>query len=43
MPTFEDGQNAVAQGNLQGARLIFEAILQENPRSEEAWLGWPKY
>ncbi len=39
MPTLEDGRNAIAQGNLQQARLIFEAILQENPRSEEAWLG----
>jgi thioredoxin-like negative regulator of GroEL len=39
MPTLQDGQNAIAQGNLQGARLIFEAILQENPRSEDAWLG----
>jgi len=39
MPTLEDGKTAIAQGNLQGARLIFEAILQENPRSEEAWLG----
>jgi hypothetical protein len=39
MPTIEDGRNAAAQGNLQQARLIFEAILQENPRSEDAWLG----
>lgn len=39
MPTLEDGKNAVAQGNLQQARLIFEAILQDNPRSEDAWLG----
>ena len=39
MPTLQDGQTAIAQGNLQGARLIFEAILQENSRSEEAWLG----
>lgn len=39
MPTIEDGQQAVEQGNLQQARLIFEAILQETPRSEEAWLG----
>jgi len=39
MPTIEDGRQAVEQGNLQQARLIFEAILQENRRSEEAWLG----
>lgn len=39
MPTLEDGRKAVEQGNLQQARLIFEAILQETPRSEEAWLG----
>jgi thioredoxin-like negative regulator of GroEL len=39
MPTVEDGRHAINQGNLQHARLIFEAILQENPRSAEAWLG----
>lgn len=39
MPTLDDGRNAIEQGNLQQARLIFEAILQETPRSEEAWLG----
>ena len=39
MPTIEDGRNAATRGNLQQARLIFEAILQENPRSEDAWLG----
>ena len=39
MPTLEDGRVAVEQGNLQQARLIFEAILQETPRSEEAWMG----
>jgi hypothetical protein len=39
MPTLEDGRAAVEQGNLQQARLIFEAILQETPRSEEAWMG----
>jgi hypothetical protein len=39
MPTLDDGRKAVEQGNLQQARLIFEAILQETPRSEEAWLG----
>ncbi len=39
MPTLDDGRNAINQGNLQQARLIFEAILQENPRSEDAWLG----
>jgi hypothetical protein len=39
MPTIEDGRNAIAEGNLQQARLIFEAILQENPRTEDAWLA----
>jgi thioredoxin-like negative regulator of GroEL len=39
MPTLDDGRNAINQGNLQQARLIYEAILQENPRAEEAWLG----
>ncbi|MEW5958965.1 MAG: tetratricopeptide repeat protein [Chloroflexota bacterium] len=39
MPTLQDGQNAIAQGNLQQARLIFEALLQENTRNEQAWLG----
>ncbi len=39
MPTLQDGKSAIEQGNLQQARLIFQAILQENPRSEEAWLG----
>ena len=39
MPTIQDGKEAVEQGNLQQARLIFEAILQETPRNEEAWLG----
>lgn len=39
MPTIQDGKDAIAQGNPQQARLIFEAILQETPRSEDAWLG----
>jgi hypothetical protein len=39
MPTLDDGRRAIEEGNLQQARLIFEAILQETPRSEEAWLG----
>lgn len=39
MPTIQDGRQAVDEGNLQQARLIFEAILQETPRSEDAWLG----
>jgi hypothetical protein len=39
MPTLDDGRDAINQGNLQQARLIYEAILQENPRSEDAWLG----
>jgi hypothetical protein len=39
MPTLDDGRIAIDQGNLQQARLIYEAILQENPRSEDAWLG----
>ena len=37
MPTLQDGQDALVRGNMQQARLIFEAILQENPRDEEAW------
>jgi hypothetical protein len=39
MPTIDDGRNALETGNLQQARLIFEAILQENPRDQQAWLG----
>src|SRR5262245_18990009 len=39
MPTLDDGRAAIEQGNFQQARLIFEAILQETPRSEEAWMG----
>ncbi len=39
MPTLEDASNAITRGNLQQARLIYEALLQENPRNEEAWLG----
>ena len=39
MPTIQDGHQAIEQGNMQQARLIFEAILQETPRSEEAWMG----
>jgi thioredoxin-like negative regulator of GroEL len=39
MPTLQDGKNAIDRGNLQQARLIFEAILQETPRSVDAWLG----
>jgi thioredoxin-like negative regulator of GroEL len=39
MPTIEDGRSALEAGNLQQARLIYETILQETPRNEEAWLG----
>lgn len=39
MPTIQDGRNAIEEGNLQQARLIFQAILQESPRNEDAWLG----
>lgn len=39
MPTIDDGRHAIEQGNPQQARLIFEAILQENKRNEDAWLG----
>ena len=39
MPTIEDGRRAIEEGNPQQARLIFEAILQDNKRDEEAWLG----
>lgn len=39
MPTLQDAQGAVDQGNLDAARLIYEAILQENPRDPDAWVG----
>ncbi|RMF01856.1 MAG: hypothetical protein D6768_09660 [Chloroflexi bacterium] len=39
MPTIDDGRRAIEEGNPQQARLIFEAILQENKRDEDAWLG----
>jgi thioredoxin-like negative regulator of GroEL len=39
MPTIKDGRRAIEEGNPQQARLIFEAILQDNKRDEEAWLG----
>lgn len=39
MPTLQDARSAVEQGNLDQARLIYQALLQENSRSEEAWLG----
>ena len=39
MPTIQDGREAIEQGNMQQARLIFEAILQEDKRDQEAWLG----
>ena len=39
MPTIEDGRRAIEEGNPQQARLIFEAILQDNKRDEEAWMG----
>lgn len=39
MPTIDDGRKAIEEGNPQQARLIFEAILQENKRNEDAWLG----
>ena len=39
MQTIRDCKQSIEQGNLQQARLIFEAILQETPRSPEAWLG----
>ncbi|MCB0153230.1 MAG: hypothetical protein KDF65_00440 [Anaerolineae bacterium] len=39
MPTLQDGRDAINEGNLQQARLIFQALLQENARDEEAWLG----
>ena len=39
MPTIDDGKRAIEEGNPQQARLIFEAILQETPRSEQAWMG----
>ncbi|MDM8531087.1 hypothetical protein QUF63_07930 [Anaerolineales bacterium HSG25] len=39
MPTIAEAKQAADQGLLQQARLMYEAILQENNRSEEAWLG----
>jgi thioredoxin-like negative regulator of GroEL len=39
MPTLLDAQSAVEQGNTDQARLIYQALLQDNPRDEEAWLG----
>jgi hypothetical protein len=39
MPTIDDGRRAIEEGSPQQARLIFEAILQETPRSEQAWMG----
>ncbi len=39
MPTLQDGRDAIESGNVQQARLIFQSILQENPRDEDAWLG----
>ncbi|GEM_PF-1391103 len=39
MPTFSEAKQAAEQGHLQQARLMYEAILQENSRSVESWLG----
>jgi thioredoxin-like negative regulator of GroEL len=39
MPTLQDGRAAIDQGNIDQARLIFQALLQENPRDPDAWLG----
>lgn len=39
MPTLAEAKQAAEQGAVQQARLMYETILQENPRSEEAWLG----
>ncbi len=42
MLTLEDGRRAIEQGDFQQARLIFESILEENPRNEEVWLELAK-
>ena len=39
MPTLQDGREAIDSGNIDQARLIFQSLLQENPRDENAWLG----
>jgi len=39
MPTIAEAKQAADQGALQQARLMYEAIIQEDDRSEEAWLG----
>ena len=39
MPTIQEGRDAIDEGNLQMARLMFEAILEEDKRNEDAWLG----
>ncbi|MDM8519029.1 hypothetical protein QUF64_03215 [Anaerolineales bacterium HSG6] len=39
MPTIAEAKEAADQGAIQQSRLMFETIIQENPRDEEAWLG----
>ncbi|MDM8529171.1 hypothetical protein QUF58_13305 [Anaerolineales bacterium HSG24] len=39
MPTIAEAKEAADQGAIQQSRLMYETIIQENPRDEEAWLG----
>jgi len=39
MPTLAEAKQMADQGAIQQARLMYETIIQENPRYEEAWLG----
>jgi tetratricopeptide (TPR) repeat protein len=39
MPTLREAKQAAEQGHLQQARLMYEAVLQESPHLEDAWLG----
>ncbi len=39
MPTLAEAKETADRGAIQQARLMYETIIQENPRSEDAWLG----
>jgi thioredoxin-like negative regulator of GroEL len=39
MPTLAEAKQAADQGAIQQARLMYEDILQDDPRSEDAWFG----
>lgn len=39
MPTIAEAKEAADSGAVQQARLMYETIIQENPRAEDAWLG----